>query len=50
MSGAISFLAVTGALAWLYAIWRTIHFVRDTTHRLRWALWGFRKVQRRRAP
>lgn len=37
------FLAITGALAWLYIAWRSYQYVRGATARIRWALWGYRK-------
>lgn len=39
----IDFLAASGVLAWLFAVWRCYRYGADALKRLRWALFGYRK-------
>jgi len=43
----IDFLAVSGAMAWLFIAWRSYRYAADALTRLRWALWGYRKRHKR---
>lgn len=38
-----SFFASSGIAAWLWLTWRAWKLVKGLPHRIRWALWGYRR-------